>query len=166
MVWYVSNIETNCERKAEKLAPTFGLQAFLPLIEQKFAASGRVMRRPVLMFPGYLFLNFTNLDAWKRARREGFVFLGLLGAGTERVQSIADAVVDELKARHVNGVVPLSEPPKPQLKIGQPVIIERGQYANVRGLIKETSAERVKVLLSMFNRQMLVPLSVNAVRAA
>ena len=166
MSWYVSQIETNKERTAERLAPSFGIKAFLPLIEQKFTASGRVMKRPVLMFPGYLFLNFTNLDLWKRARREGFVFLNLLGAGAERVQTVADAIVDELKARHVNGVVPVVDVAKPVLKVGQPIIIERGQYANFRGLVQEASEQRVKVLLTLFNRSFDVSLNVNAVRAA
>lgn len=166
MAWYVSKIETNCERKAEKLAPNFGIEAFLPFIEQKFSSGERVMTRPALMFPGYLFVNFASLDVWKRARREGFVFLGLLGSGETYVETVADAVVDELKSRHVNGVVPLREPPKQEFKPGQPIIVERGRYANIRGLIKGTSADRIEVLLSMFNRQFTVPLSANAVRAA
>lgn len=166
MAWYVSKIETNQERKAEKLAPSFKIEAFLPLIEQKFASMGRVMKRPVLMFPGYLFVNFVDLDLWKRARREGFVFQGLLGSSQDCVESIADAIVDELKARHVNGVVPMIEHVKPSFKVGQPVIIEMGVAAGLRGLIKKTSAERVEVLLSMFGRQMQVSLFNDAVRAA
>ena len=166
MPWHVSKIETNMERRANRLAPTFGLKAFLPFVEQRVDVQGRKQTRDVLMFPGYLFVNFDDLSIWKRARREGFVFKGLLGAGDVTIETLKDEIVEELMARHVNGVVPLVEPPPVKLKIGQPVIIERGRYSNVRGLIEGTSADRVEVLLSMFNRQFNVSLPFSAVRAA
>lgn len=165
MTWYVSQIETNCERKAEKLAPSFGITAFLPMIEQKFTAMGRSMSRPVLMFPGYLFLNFSNLDLWKRARRDGFVFLRLLGAGEDRIEAVKDRVVEELMARHVNGVVPLVEP-KSQFHEGQRVRVARGKYADVMALVHSTAHQRVSLLMKMFNQEIRVELDESLVVAA
>lgn len=165
MTWYVAKVETNKEYRAEDAGKRFGVVVFVPMIAQKFTSGGRALVRPVLMFPGYAFVQFDSMGVWKRARRESFVFLGLLGSGDFKVEGLADIVVEELKERHVDGVVPLVEH-RVKFEVDQKVRIARGKYADVSGLIQSTSVGRVAVLTRMFNQEMVVDLDESLVVAA
>lgn len=159
MTWHVACIEPNAERRAERTAPQFGIETFLPLILQR--TQGRVTVRPVLMFPGYMFMNVVDLDAWYRAKRETFIFVRLLAAAA----GVAERIVAELKSRATDGVLPEPEYSS-QFHVGQRVRVARGERADLYGLVQDTAPGRVGVLLTLFGRQMTLDLDESLVVAA
>lgn len=169
--WFVARAETNNERRAALVAEKFyRIEAFLPLIMQE---TRRGQERPVLMFPGYLFLRPASMGQISKMRHETFLISYLLTSGWDEVEPVGEFVVQEIKSRAVGGIVPLSAKVS-AFHVGQQVRVARGRHADLFGQVWDIddALGRVGVLLTLFKRRVLVDLDeslvvpVEGVRAA
>jgi Transcription termination factor nusG len=138
--WAVAQLETHHERLALHCLSSAGYQTFAPRI---LAA-----RRPVLLFPSYVFVAIES--GWWRARWAAGVVRLLTNGGYEPAH-VPDHVIDELRQRERNGLVVL--PAAPALKRGDAVQITHGPFVGQLGLFDGMRPhERCAVLLQLLGR--------------
>lgn len=172
MSWHVARTDSNRERHCDALPTKYRVETFLPMVEQRVIITNkrtnrpaRTQVRPVLAFPGYIFVNFTDMDAWHRAKKEWGGFAGLLRCNSDGVECLGDTIVEDIKTRLVNGCIPLTESASP-FHVGQKVRVARGKYVDLLGSVESTADLRVGVLLSFFNQPVSVTLDASLVIAA
>ncbi len=165
MNWNLAQVEPNCERRAVRHAPFYHVETFLPEVLQEVKVRRQRLMRKVLMFPGYVFVRFEELNNWHRAKRHGRVFTKLLLCDGKFGDPTGNEVVAGLQALMEDGVVPAPDY-QPQFHSGQRVRVARGRYADLFGSVEGAAEARVTVLLSFFNRPLSVSLDEGLVVAA
>ena len=141
--WAAAQFHSRHERLALHCLGLAGFTAWLPRILERRRLQGRWRQVPCPLFRGYLFV---LIEArWHEAHYCPGVSRLLMNG--ERPAPIPDQVIAELRAREIDGVVKLPEPP-PRLCKGGKVRIATGPFRGHLGLIAGLSPrERVTVLL-------------------
>jgi transcription antitermination factor NusG len=155
--WLVITTQSHRERLACENCTAQDFTVYQPRILHKVR---KPLTRfiPLSLFPGYLFVQYT--PNWPR-------LLSMTGITSvirhgERPSLLNDQQLDELRAREIDGFVRL-----PTLTSGQLVRIKSGVFSGKTGLfLGQGRNDRVKVLLSVLNRQMRVFVAEEAVEAA
>src|SRR5262245_41374981 len=119
--WLVAYTEPNCEAKAVRFGPLFGLSCYCP---QTYADGrrGRRLQRP--LFPGYLFVA-NCLGGSACAARVAAGIAGLVRLG-DRPALVGEGAIDAVKGREVEGIVPPLEqvPPVRPLRPGMRIRVK------------------------------------------
>jgi len=149
MSWGIIQTHSNREAVAAAELARKGIQNYLPRI----AIIGRLgTRRLVPLFPGYLFVRIGPL--WYPIISTVGV-LRLLRNGERQPARIDDAIVRDIRAREVRGIVQL---PK-RIAVGDRVKIIRGSFRDHVAVYEGMSGkERQRVLLELLGRQVRVEL--------
>ena len=128
---------------------------FLPRISLSKQRRGRWQTVVEALFPGYLFVHL-DLDSQNVAPiRSTRGVLGLVRLGGE-VRAVPDGIIDELRARQIDGSIEL----RPVFKPNDPVILVDGPMAGLNAVFKaQTGLERVTILLEILGRTNVVTVS-------
>jgi transcription antitermination factor NusG len=125
-----------------------GFETYLPRIREHRTVRGRRIDATPPLFPGYCFIGIGS--QWHAARwSPGVASLIMHGASPARVP---DATIAEIRAREVNGLVELPQPPK--LKPGDRVRIIRGPLHTLEALYAgQCASDRILVLLALLGAE-------------
>jgi transcriptional antiterminator RfaH len=158
-LWYAIYSKPQKEDAAHFHLQKKGLEVFLPKL--LLPSNQKRRRRVVPLFPSYL---FARIDL--HSEEYGYV---IWSPGVKRLVSfndvpapIDDTVVDFLiKEGNAGGVIPA----RSNLQIGQEVRIDGGPFDGLAGIIQQppNAKGRVKVLLSLLNRETKVEVPVRFV---
>lgn len=150
--WYCLQSERRKEHAALANITQGGFEAFLPVIDR-----GDEKNPP--LFPSYLFVQFDrSADPWRWVNSR---------PGVRRLVSLVGDIpvplpigcVEELQDRAQSGEF-VKRPNAAQLAeyaLGESVRVTDGPWWSHQGLVQRSDKERVYILLSLFNRQTLVP---------
>ena len=140
--WTVVQTTSSWEKTAAKSLQRAGFETYLPVTSVR---DRNRVPQIVPLFPCYLFAHV--VDRWTPiASTIGVVRLLRDGDGPARLPS---RVLDDLRAREVNGVVRL-----PPLRRGQAVRLVRGAFRGQLAVYQGMSGrERERVLLTLLGRQ-------------
>jgi transcription elongation factor/antiterminator RfaH len=157
--WLVASTKPQCDNWAAANCAAQGFTTYRPRLLRKQRRPGQPQRFTAApLFPNYLFVAFT--DNWPRLLAT-YGVTSVLRTG-DKPCLVANHLVEQLKAREVNGVVQL-----PKIQVGQRVHIVRGPFSHQSGLYQGQSAqERVSVLIDVMNRKLRVFVAADAVQVA
>jgi transcriptional antiterminator RfaH len=158
MYWAAAQLQPQRDTLALHFLRQAGFETYAPRLRERRTVRGRKVVRTPLLFPAYAFV-FIQLQ-WHTARwAPGVIRLVMDGAAPARVP---DAVIDEIRAREVRGLVELPKPPPAQF--GDTVRILRGPFEGRLALYAGMKPrERVEVLLGLLGRVTLAADAVEAV---
>src|SRR5262245_25569648 len=160
MYWAAAQLQPQRDTLALHFLRQAGFQTYAPRLRERRTVQGRkVVVRTPLLFPAYVFV-FIQMQ-WHAARwAPGVVRLVMDGTAPARVP---DAVIDEIRAREVRGLVELPKPPLAQF--GDAVILH-GPFAGKLALFAGMKPRaRVEVLLSLLGDSRRVTLPADGVEA-
>jgi transcriptional antiterminator RfaH len=161
MYWTVAQVKTLRERFAQSHLERLGFPVYLPRIVESRRNHSRRVDVVAPLFPGYCFFEISL--QWAAARScPGVVRLVMDGMSPAKVP---DAVLAEIRAREVRGLVEL---PKRRLMAGDRVRILAGPFRDhIAALDCEMNgAERVAVLLYVLGAQHRTTLPRDHIEAA
>jgi transcriptional antiterminator RfaH len=140
--YWVARTEHNHAALALHCLALRNFETYYPLTSEKRVQRGRHVTVKVPLFINYVFIK-AGLQ-WSDARWCIGVTDLIMGNGGPA--QVADAVVNEIRARERNGIVQLPQRPPPRR--GDPVRVWRGLFAGQLGLFQGMrGSERVIVLL-------------------
>lgn len=142
--WYVVNTKPKKEFQAAKLFAEGGFTYYNPVYKQE----GRV--RP--FFPGYGFLTFDFPEQYRTVKYTRGI--KRVVGNKEGPIPIPDAVIRELKAREIGGLIELEKHgAAPQ--VGDEIEVAEGPLKGLRGVFQKEidDKERVMILLSYVSYQ-------------
>lgn len=151
--WYVIQTKPQQEARAESNLREWGLETFLPRVKERSgrnAPGGAPSYYVAPLFTRYLFARFRAGELLHKVNFTRGVHSVVAFNGWPA--SVADEVIELLQSRSdEDGCVRLGE----ELKKGDVVVISRGPFRNLIGVLEGTSKgrDRVKVLLTAMNRQ-------------
>ncbi|HET9481605.1 MAG TPA: transcription termination/antitermination NusG family protein [Candidatus Polarisedimenticolia bacterium] len=156
--WYAVSTRPRKEELVRVLLCQAGLPVVLPLVLE-WSPSRRRMREKVgLLFPGYLFVRFLAGRDLAKVRWTAGV-RSVLGAG-DCPTPVSDALIEEIVSRMApRGYIQQ----RPELGPGEQVEVRRGPLTGLMGVVESasTSRERVRVLLTLFDRRTAVELELH-----
>src|SRR5262249_50883588 len=144
MFWACAQLQPQRERLAQHCLTLAGYETYAPRLRERHIAYGRKVIRTPFFFPGYLFV-LIELQ-WSQARwSPGVARIVMDGMAPARVP---DAVIDEIRAREVAGLIELPKPsPAP---LGRPLPVTQGPFTGHIGVFAGMKPrERVEVLLAI-----------------
>ena len=151
--WGVVNTQPHKERIALENLQRQDFHAYCPLIRRRLNHSRRVTEALRPLFPGYLFV---RIDAETQPWRPVLSTYGvrtLVRCGDE-LSLIADAFVQSLKAREVDGAI--VRPASPY-RVGQQVRVAGGPFDGlVATVIEMHENDRLTVLMELLSRAVRV----------
>lgn len=115
-------------------------------MSKKQRLAGAVVKRAVLrpIFPGYIFVRFSDNDPWRSHFDLAGVF-GLVCKGDMPVQ-VNDAMVDGIKAQEMDGAVPGVVLMRQLFQIGETVRIVSGAFSGFTATVEELPRRMVEQL--------------------
>jgi transcriptional antiterminator RfaH len=157
--WACARVEPKREAVAQHFLQLRGFESYVPRVRERRLRGGRHVVTLAPLFPCYCFVAVEN--GWWDARWCVGV-VGLIMNGTHPA-SVADRIIDEIRARERNGIVVL---PERELRRGDRVRVVRGPLRELEGLCAGQAAhERVAILLSLLGRQSRIVLARDDVEA-
>lgn len=127
--WFALTVEPNRERTAERALRNHGFEAYLPMYRVRRHWSDRIKESDTVLFPGYVFCNFSYVDKLRVLQSAGV--RSIVSSGREPVP-VAAAEISALRALVASGRPILAWP---YLPIGETVVIREGPLASLRGVI-------------------------------
>jgi len=179
---YIATTPPMRERACRQQLREHGMTVFLPecidlterLIPRSGNRMGRLKRRRVAMFPGYLFLCFNaRTDSWAGIDRTEATLMCLDDGTPIRLDAKARSIITRLQAltevwegpigvrRSGKGrYTILDEVPAPDewqrlFEIGQQVRINEGAFQGFTAILLDETRAEVKIQLSIFGREMV-----------
>ena len=153
--WFAIKTKARREQLAAEHLERQDFEVFLPRISLSKQRRGRWQTVVEALFPGYLFVHL-DLDSQNVAPiRSTRGVLGLVRLGGE-VRAVPDGIIDDLRARQIDGSIEL----RPVFKPNDPVILVDGPMAGLNAVFKaQTGLERVTILLEILGRTNVVTVS-------
>jgi transcriptional antiterminator RfaH len=148
--WCVARLQPRKEVLALRCLTLNGYETYLPRLRVQRVSRGRHLEFQPALFPGYLFLVIHS--QWYSARWAPGVG-DLIMDGTMPAK-LSNAVISEIKAREVRGLIELRNA---SLRRGDRVKILRGPFAGHLAIYANMRPqERVEVLLALLGSQQRV----------
>jgi transcriptional antiterminator RfaH len=161
--WYVAHTQPRAESRATVHLERQGYRVFCPRYRKTVRHARKAGSVLAPLFPNYLFLRLdASRDLWRAVNgTRGIVRLISQG---ETPQPLPHGVVEDLLAKtNAGGVMDWT----PTFKVGQPVCIADGPFAELVGQLEYLDATgRVRVLLDLLGRSVSVALRCEALMAA
>lgn len=153
--WYVVHTQPHAETRALLHLQRQGYEIFCPRYRRVVRHARRKSEKLAPLFPNYMFVRLDVLrERWRSINgTRGIVRLIMQG---EAPQPVPEGVVEALLARmRADGALDWT----PSLRIGQPVRITDGPFADLVGTLERLDeAGRVRVLLDLLGRSSAVVL--------
>ena len=143
--WYCIHTHIDQEYTVQRHLSQQGFMAYLPLMLQESKDTTKV----VPLFSGYVFVQFSRRDPWKRIHNTVGV-KQLLGPTKVLPSALPDGAVESLmqSASLVN---------RDKLLLpGVSVIFKRGEWAGTTAVCKWSNADRVNLLMRILGREIEV----------
>ena len=158
--WAAAQLQPRREALAAHCLALAGFTVYTPRLREQRVLRGRRVEVSPPLFPGYAFV-LIELQ-WHAARwTAGVIRLVMDGAVPARVP---DAVIDDIRAREVRGLIELPQPPR--VRPGDAVRILRGPFEGKLAIYAGMKPRaRVEVLLSLLGSAQRVMLAADAVEA-
>jgi len=163
--WYACRTRPRAEKQVGRLLRLRRVESYVPLLEQVRQWTDRKKRVGFPLFPGYVFARFSLAMVHEVLRTPGIVTIVRNHAGPAPV---ADDELDSVRTL-VAGVNAGNPPPEPVefLEVGQEVIVARGPFSGIRGVLgEERGRARVVIRLSALRTALSVELPREILRAA
>lgn len=145
--WFALRVRPKHERTAATNLSRLGLDDYVPLHKVRRRWSDRIKELDAPLFPGYIFCRFAYADRLRVLNSPSVESI---------VGGVTDAELDALRKLVASGK-PLAH--LPFLRIGQKVLIEKGPFAGIRGVVvRDESAWRVVVSVEALDRSIAVEL--------
>ena len=153
--WYVVYTHQGSERLAEGHLKRQGFETYLPLCQKITRHARRVAEITAPLFPRYMFVAI-DVSAQRWHSINGTFGVNHLVTMGELPVALPAGVVDEIRAREVDGgLVKLEQPPP--FRKGETVHITGGPLTSQVGLFQRLNEkDRVSVLLDMLGRKLEV----------
>jgi transcriptional antiterminator RfaH len=161
--WAATQLQKNCERKAERFLKQFGFEVYLPRAWQSWHRFGRRINVRAPYFPGYI---FTRIELqWHGVRQCPGVIRVVRSWGHDEPTHVPDEVIDALRARERDGAIdlPNGKHARKNPRVGDRLRVTSGPFVGFSGLCTQVSRQQVGVLLLMFKAQRQVRLRRDAV---
>ena len=157
--WYAVRLRSNFERCSSQILQEKGYPTFLPLHRTRRVWSDRTKELEVPLFSGYTFCRFDPQNRLAILTTPGVVGILESSAGPIPVEeSEIEAVRTLLKSGLPVG-------PWPFVREGQRVVVERGPFTGVEGLVASVKNRyRLIVSLSLLQRSVAVEIDRECVR--
>ena len=155
--WYACRTRARAEKRAAGLLAGNGVESYLPVIEQLRQWSDRKKRVAFPLFPGYVFARFDLRKTYEVLNTPGIV---TIVRANGYPAPLRDEELESVRIL-VTGVNAGKGMPWPveTFTIGQEVVVTRGVFAGMRGvLLEERGRTRVVVWLSVLCRAVSVEL--------
>jgi transcriptional antiterminator RfaH len=150
--WTACRLQPHRESLALHCLGLNGFETYYPRLRDRRIRFGRTIENRPALFPGYAFV-LIELQ-WHTARWAPGT-LGLIMDGTGPAK-VADAVIEEVRRREVNGLIEL---PKASLHRGARVRILRGPFSGHLAIFADMKPrQRVEVLLQLLGGEHRVAL--------
>ncbi|MBI4539304.1 MAG: UpxY family transcription antiterminator [Gemmatimonadetes bacterium] len=155
--WYACRTRARAEKQVDRFLSRWGIEAYLPLVEQLRQWADRRKRVSLPLFPGYVFVRFKLTEVSAVLRAPGMVAVVRNGGHPapvrdEELESVRILAEGASRA----GVLPsLTD----FLDIGQEVAVVDGPFQGMRGVLVEVRGRsRVVVQLSAIRQAASVAL--------
>lgn len=158
--WYLVRTKPGKERWVRDQLATRVAEVFLPMLKARVPRWGRLSMSVMPLFPCYVFARLDLQANYFEVKYLAGVN-GLVSAGSDPIV-VAEAIVNEIRARGVDDVVEIHEAP---FDSGQPVRVVEGPFRGFEAIFDRylSGAERVAILLSTIqNAGLRVVLSASA----
>lgn len=155
-LWYVVRSKPASEHRVQTHLDHQGIETFLPLLETRQYAGGKMVRQIRPFFPSYLFAYFDPLSHYARVKWTRGV-VRVLGDSAGPIP-ISEKVIQSIRERAgENDIVTLRE----EWEEGDPVQITSGPFKDLAGIFQKRLSEsgRVKILLSLIGIDVTVQIS-------
>ena len=148
--WTVAVAQSSRETTVQAFLAKDGFEVYWPRIKTE--------TRTAALFPGYLMVRV--VVRWYPIRWCPGVLKVLMNG--DKPARLADAIVDEIKGREVQGFVKLPQPPT--LQNGQSVRVKHGMFAGHAAIYAGMSgSQRERVLLDLLGQSVTVTLPIGNV---
>jgi transcription termination/antitermination protein NusG len=145
--WFALRVRPKHERTVATNLSRLGLDEYVPLTRVRRRWSDRIKELDAPLFPGYIFCRFTYSERLRVLNSPGVESI---------VGGLDDSEIEAMRFLVATGK-PLSH--LPFLRIGQRVLIERGPFAGIRGIVlREENSWRVVVSVEALDRSIAVEL--------
>jgi transcription termination/antitermination protein NusG len=145
--WFALRVRPKHERTVAIYLCRLGFDEYVPLTKVRRRWSDRIKELDAPLFPGYIFCRFTYSDRLRVLNSPGVESV---------VGGLDDSEIDAMRILVATGK-PLAH--LPFLRIGQSVLIERGPFAGIRGIVvREENSWRVVVSVEALDRSIAVEL--------
>jgi transcription antitermination factor NusG len=153
--WYVVSTKPRREELVRVLLDQMGLEVFLPMVLEWSRSRRRTKEQVNLLFPGYLFVSMSLARDLARVRWTPGVKC-VIGP-QEHPSRVDSGLIEDLASRMGSRGYIVQ---RPDLRPGDRVEVVRGPFAGLLGVVQtaSTARERVRVLLSLFERGTAVEL--------
>lgn len=164
-LWYVAFTQPNAETRAIIHLENQGFHTYLPRFLKRKKYGRTMARRPVPLFPRYVFVGIdVQRQRWRSVN--GTVGVSHLICHGDIPAAIDSRIVETLQAREdESGFVRLNS--TRQFKPGQAVRITEGVFADQLGLyVGLGDQERVRILLNLLGQKVKVLIETESIAAA
>ncbi len=146
MEWYLIRTKPGKERWVRDQLSGQLPEVFLPFLRARMPRWGRLGWSVVPLFPGYLFARCDLRGSYFDIKYSIGV-AGLVSAGNEPL-TVAPEVVTGIRARAIDGVVEIVEPP---FASGERVTVTAGPFSGIEAIFERylSGEERVAILLNL-----------------
>lgn len=163
--WHALWTRSNCEQMVHDRLASTGFEVFLPRLQAwtRHGARRSLVSSP--MFPGYLFIRHGMDKASHVEVLKCRGLVGILGERWDRLSTIPDAELDDVRKLAQAGLPAL---PYPYLHEGQRMRILQGPLAGVEGIYVKGDPHRGLLVLSveLLRRSVAVEIDCTLVTAA
>lgn len=161
--WYVVETQQASELRALTNVARQGFVCFNPLMRRSIRRHGKILASMVPVFPRYFFVELDlDADAW-RSINGSYGVKRLVRMTGVRPAKVPDGVVEALRERCVDGVLPDT---KPEWSVGQSVRVAAGPFCDAVAVIERfESRDRVRILMEMLSGFAPVSLPLSALEA-
>lgn len=159
MPWFALRVKSNFEKLTSQILRQKGYQSFLPAYHTRNRWSDRMkpVERP--LFPGYVFCRFDERDRLPILVTPGIV--SVVGFGKIPVP-IPDAEIQAVESIIRSG---LPATPWPFVRVGQPLVMERGPLRGIEGILQEIKSQyRFIVSVNLLQRSVAAEVESDWVR--
>jgi transcription antitermination factor NusG len=150
--WFAIKVRARSEKLIAGILENKGYNTFVPAYRTRKVWSDRVVNTEMPLFPGYLFCQVDPNSYWmpilQTPGAKSFVSFGGVLAEVDRGE------IDALKIAMRSGQ-PLQ--PWPYLRTGQRVVVERGAFEGLEGILLRTKSEdRLILSVTLLQRSVAV----------
>lgn len=157
--WYVIQTRSRFEKKCTDCLSKNGISVYLPLQKKRSVWSDRIKEVETPLFPGYLFVQFSEDERYSILNTPGVVrFISFGGKyatiTTQQIEAVQKAISSDLEVEVVNVVF---EP-------GQQVLITSGPFKdNYARLVRHNGKGKLLLTLDSIGRGILLEIGHNQV---
>lgn len=157
--WFALRVRSNYEHITVTHLRGRGYEEFAPSYKVKKRWSDRTKQIDQFLFPGYVFCRCDPNDRLPILTAPGVVEMVGFGKAPER---IPDSEIERVRRMVDSGLLVT---PYPYVRVGQPVVIERGPLTGLEGTLVEVKGKvRLVVSINLLQRSVSAEVDRDAVR--